>query len=217
MDRGEATERKHEELINSLTHGLGLALCLAGVPLLVALAALRGGARVVVAVSIYGACLLALYAASTFYHALPGPRGKRFFKFLDHSAIYLLIAGTYTPFALVVLPGAWGWTLLSLVWGIAVFGILWKVFFLERLEAVSVALYVVMGWLAVIAIKPLFAALHTGGLLWILAGGVAYTGGLIFFAWKRVPYNHAIWHLFVIAGSLCHYFAVVRYVVPGRA
>jgi hemolysin III len=214
---GEGLERKHEELLNSLTHGLGLALCLAGVPPLIALAALRGGARLVVAVSIYGACLLALYTASTLYHALRGARVKRFFKLLDHSAIYLLIAGTYTPFTLVVLRGAWGWTLLGLVWGIAAIGILWKVFFLERLEAVSVALYVAMGWLAVAAIKPMFAALHTDGLLWILAGGLAYTGGLVFFAWKRVPYNHAIWHLFVMAGSLCHYLAVVRYVLPGKA
>lgn len=216
MGHGGATERKHEELVNSLTHGLGLALCLAGVPLLIVLAALRGGARQIVGVSIYGACLLALYAASTLYHALPGPRAKRFFRFLDHSSIYLLIAGTYTPFTLAVLRGGWGWTLFGLVWGISALGILWKVFFLERLEAVSVALYVAMGWLAVIAIKPLFAALHTGGMLWILAGGLAYTGGLVFFGWKRVPYNHAIWHLFVMAGSLCHYLAVMRYVVPGR-
>lgn len=217
MSNHAAGERAHEELVNSLTHGLGLALCLAGVPLLIALAALRGGARVVVAVSIYGACLLALYTASTLYHALRGPRLKRFFRVLDHSAIYLLIAGTYTPFSLVVLRGGWGWTLLGLVWGISVFGILWKVFFLERMEAVSIALYVVMGWLAVIAIKPLFAALHTPGMLWILAGGLAYTGGLVFFVWRRVPYNHAIWHLFVMAGSLCHYLAVMRYVLPGKA
>ena len=217
MRRGATGEWAHEELVNTLTHGLGLALCLAGVPLLIALAALRGGARLVVAVSIYGACLLALYAASTLYHALRGPRVKRFFRLLDHSAIYLLIAGTYTPFTLIVLRGAWGWTLLGLVWGISVSGILWKVFFLERLEAVSIALYVVMGWLALIAIKPMFAALHTEGMLWILAGGVAYTGGVVFYAWKRVPYNHAIWHLFVMAGSLCHYFAVMRYVLPGRA
>ena len=217
MRRGATGEWAQEELVNTLTHGLGLALCLAGVPLLIALAALRGGARLVVAVSIYGTCLLALYAASTLYHALRGPRVKRFFRLLDHSAIYLLIAGTYTPFTLIVLRGAWGWTLLGLVWGISVFGILWKVFFLERLEAVSIALYVVMGWLAVIAIKPMFAALHTEGMLWILAGGVAYTGGVVFYAWKRVPYNHAIWHLFVMAGSLCHYFAVMRYVLPGRA
>ncbi len=206
----------YEELANSLTHGVGLALALAGAAVVIVLAALRGTAWHIVAVSVYGGTLVALYTASTLYHALRSPRVKRVFRILDHSSIYLLIAGTYTPFSLVNLRGAWGWTLLALVWTFSVLGILWKVWFVEHFAIVSTAIYVVMGWLAVIAVKPLYAALHAGGMAWIAAGGVAYTLGIVFFASKRIPYAHAIWHLFVIAGSVLHYVAVVRYVLPGR-
>lgn len=211
-----ADHSSYEELANSLTHGVGLALALAGAAVVITLAALRGTAWHIVAVSVYGGTLVGLYTASTLYHALQSPRVKRIFRILDHSSIYLLIAGTYTPFGLVNLRGAWGWTLLGLVWGLSVLGILWKVWFVEHFAVVSTAIYVVMGWLAVIAVKPLYQAVHAGGMAWIAAGGVAYTLGIVFFASKRIRYAHAIWHVFVMAGSVCHYVAVVRYVLPGR-
>jgi hemolysin III len=184
------------------------------VPLLIVLAAIHGTAWHVVGVSVYGGTLIALYAASTIYHACRSPRLRKVFQVLDHSSIYLLIAGTYTPFALVTLRGPWGWTLLGLVWGIAVFGITWKIIAIHRLPAVSLASYVVMGWLAIIAIKPLVASVQLAGILWLLAGGLAYTLGTIFLGWKKFTYHHAVWHLLVLAGSVCHYFAIVKYVVP---
>ena len=139
---------------------------------------------------------------------------KRILKILDHTAIYLLIAGTYTPFTLVNLRGFWGWTLFSLVWGLSVFGILWKLFHVERFQIVSTLVYIAMGWLVLIAIKPVMSAVPLWGIVWLVAGGLCYTVGVLFFAWKRVPYNHAIWHVFVMAGSICHYFAVMFYVLP---
>ena len=206
-----------EEIVNSVTHGLGLALSAGGLVVLVALAALRGTPRHVVSVSIYGATLVLLYAASTLYHAFRSPRVKRVFKVLDHSAIYLLIAGTYTPFTLVVLRGPWGWTLFGLVWGLAVAGIVFKTFFVDHFVIASTIVYVAMGWLVVIAIKPVMAMVPKGGLLWLLAGGLSYTIGVAFFAARRLPYGHAIWHLFVLGGSISHYFAVLFYVLPPRA
>jgi hemolysin III len=202
------------ENVNCLTHGLGLMLSLAGAPLLIVLAALHGNAWHIVGVAVYGATLIALYAASTIYHACRSDGLRRVFQVLDHSSIYLLIAGTYTPFALVTLRGPWGWTLLGLVWGIAVFGITWKIVAASRWPAVSLASYLLMGWLAVVAIKPLIAAVQLGGIAWILAGGLAYTLGTIFLGWKRLPYHHAVWHVMVIAGSVCHYLAIAKYVVP---
>jgi len=214
MSRKSATADLREEIANSITHGVGLALAIAGAVVLIALAALRnGGAWVLVGVSVYGGSLIALYAISTVYHAVPHARAKRVLRRLDHCGIYLLIAGTYTPFTLVTLRGEWGWTLLGLVWGCGAAGIVWKLFFFERLPAVSSGLYVAMGWLAVIAIKPLYAALHAGGVAWIAAGGLFYTFGIIFFASRR-RYAHAVWHILVLAGSACHYVAVMRYVVP---
>lgn len=169
------------ELANLLTHGLGLALSLSAVPLLIVLAAIHGTAWHIVGVSVYGATLIALYAASTVYHACRKPRLRDVFRVLDHSAIYLLIAGTYTPFALVNLRGPWGWTLLGLVWGIAIFGITWKVVAGARYPAVSIASYLAMGWLVIIAIKPLITSIPLGGILWLLAGGLAYTFGTLFY------------------------------------
>ena len=204
-----------DELANAITHGLGLALALAGVPVLVYLAATRGTVWHVVGVSIYGATLIALYAASTIYHSFSiRTPDKRALRIIDHSAIYLLIAGTYTPFTLVNLRGPWGWTLLGLVWSMAVLGIAWKLFHVHRFPVVSTAIYVAMGWLALIALKPLAHAVPLSGLAWIFAGGIAYTGGIIFFGWQRYRFNHAVWHIFVMVGSICHYVAVARYVVP---
>ena len=203
-----------EELANSITHGLGLALSVAGLVVLIVFAALRGNAWHVVSCSVFGATLVLLYSASMVYHIVRSPRAKRIWKVLDHSSIYLLIAGTYTPFTLVNLRGGWGWTLFGLVWGLALLGILFKVFFVDRYVIASTAVYLAMGWIAVIAVKPLLASVAGGGLVLLLAGGLAYSLGVVFFAWGKLPFNHAVWHLFVLAGSICHYFAVLFYVLP---
>ena len=207
---------RREELINSITHGAGLALSIAGLAVLVTLAALKGTAWHIVSCSVYGATLVLLYTASTLYHSVRSPRLKRFFRIIDHAPIYLLIAGTYTPFMLVNLRGGWGWTLFGLVWGLAVVGIVFKVFFVNRFAIASTVVYLLMGWLVVIAIKPLLMLVPGGGILWLLAGGLAYTLGVVFFAWEKMPYNHAVWHVFVLTGSVCHYFAVLFYVLPAN-
>ncbi len=217
MTFSERHPRVLEEIANAVTHGIGLALSVAGLVVLVVLACLRGSPWHVVASSVYGGTLVALYGASTLYHSVQRPRVKRIFRILDHAAIYLLIAGTYTPFALVNLRGVWGWTLLGLVWGLAVAGILFKIFGGVRFLKVSTFLYLLMGWLALMAIKPLLARVPTGGIVWLVAGGLAYTFGIVFYAWKKVPFHHAVWHLFVMVGSSCHYLAVMLYVLPRRA
>ena len=205
-----------EEIANAITHGIGLLLSIAGFVVLLVLAALRGTAWHIVACSIYGATLICLYAASTLYHAVISPRVKRALRIFDHSAIYLLISGTYTPFLLVSLRGPWGWSLLGVIWGLALAGVLFKFWFVERFAILSTAVYIAMGWLVVIAAKPVITHLPLTAIIWLLAGGLAYTGGVIFFAAKRIPYSHAIWHLFVLAGSICHYFAVLSTVIPPR-
>lgn len=202
-----------DELANSVTHGVGLLLSIAGFATLVTLAVMRGGAWRIVSCAIYGSTLLCLYAASTFYHSIRSRRLKRVLRVCDHSAIYLLIAGTYTPFLLVNLRGGWGWSLFGVVWGLAMAGILFKVWFVAHFPAMSTAVYLLMGWLAIVAVKPMLTTIPRDGLVWLLAGGVLYTVGVVFFAWKKVPYNHAIWHGFVLAGSTCHYFAVLYSVI----
>ncbi len=207
-----------EELANSLTHGVGLALSVAGFIALVVLAAMRGSAWRIVSCAVYGSTLIFLYTASTLYHGIRSRRLKRVLKICDHSAIYLLIAGTYTPFLLVNLRGSWGWSLFAVIWGLAMAGILLKVWFVEHFSVFSTVVYLLMGWLALLAIKPMLLRVPLSGLLWLLAGGVLYTVGLVFYAWKRVPYNHAIWHGFVLAGSTCHYVAVLCSVIlPAKA
>ena len=203
-----------EEVINSVTHGIGLVLSLAGLVVLVVLASLKGDGLRVACSSVFGLSLTLLYAASTLYHSLRSPRAKHIFKIIDHAAIYVLIAGTYTPFTLISLRGFWGWTLFALVWGLAVFGVFFKIFHVDKFQFVSTLIYLAMGWMCLVAIKPILSMLPSGGLMWLFAGGMFYTVGVVFFAWKRIPYNHAIWHLFVMAGSLCHYFAVLFYVLP---
>jgi hemolysin III len=205
-----------EEIANAITHGIGLLLSIAGFVVLLVLVALRGSAWHIVACSIYGATLICLYTASTLYHAVISPRVKRALRIFDHSAIYLLIAGTYTPFLLVSLRGPWGWSLFGVIWGLALAGVLFKFWFVERFAILSTAVYIAMGWLVVIAAKPVISHLPLTAIIWLLAGGLAYTGGVIFFAAKRIPYSHAIWHLFVLAGSICHYFAVLSTVIPPR-
>jgi len=203
-----------DELANSVTHGIGLGLSIAGFAALLVLAIVRGGAWQIVSCAIYGVTLICLYASSTLYHGLPSRKVKRIFRIFDHSAIFLLIAGTYTPFLLVNLRGGWGWSLFGVVWGLAASGVVLKIWFVDRHPMLSTGVYVLMGWLALIAVKPLFHAVPTVGLIWLLVGGLMYTVGVVFYAWKRIPYNHVIWHLFVMAGSICHYVAVVYSVIP---
>ena len=202
-----------EELANAITHGIGLGLSLAGLVILVVLAVLHGGARLIVSCAIYGATLVILYSASTLYHGIPIRRWKRALRIFDHSAIYLLIAGTYTPFVLVNLRGGWGWSLFGVVWGLALAGILFKFWFVDRFQILSTTVYLLMGWLALTAVKPMISKVPLVGLVWLLAGGLLYTAGVVFYAAKRIPYNHSIWHIFVMAGSTCHYFAVLYAVI----
>ena len=203
-----------EEIANSVIHGVGAALSVAGLTVLVAFASLRGNAWHIVASSIFGAALVLMYAASTLYHAIQHPTGKAVLRVLDHAAIFLLIAGTYTPFTLVNLRGPWGWSLFGVIWGLALLGIAFQVTILRRWAKASVAVYVLMGWAVVTAIKPMLATVAPGGLLLLLLGGLCYTGGVGFYVWRRLPYHHALWHVFVLAGSAFHYFAVLFYVIP---
>lgn len=204
-----------EEIAHGLTHGVGIVLAIAGLCVLVTFSALYGTAVHVVASSIFGASMIVLYTASTLYHSLPMPETKRIMRVVDHASIYLLIAGTYTPFSLVTLEGAWGWSLFGVVWGLAIAGIIFKLFFTGRFDRLSVAIYVAMGWCGLVAIKPMMAALPTLGLWLLVAGGLAYTGGVIFYLLERMRYHHAIWHLFVMAGTTLHYFVVLFFVIPG--
>ena len=200
-----------EEVANSLSHGAGLGLAIAGTPVLIVAAVRYGSVWNTVGVSIFAASMISLYLASTLYHALTHDRAKRFFRVLDHSAIFILIAGTYTPFTLGVLRGPWGWTLFGLIWGLAVVGLVKKAVFGARFVWLSVALYLVMGWLVLIAGPQVWQRVPLMGLAWLLAGGVAYTGGVLLFAAHRIRYSHFAWHLFVIAGTACHFFAVLWY------
>ena len=202
-----------EEIANSVSHGAGLLASVAAAPFLVHYAALHGDAASIAGAAVFAGSMILLYLSSTLYHALPGPRVKSVFRVLDHAAIFLLIAGTYTPITLGVLRGAWGWTLLALVWGLAFGGIVLTAVGGVRYPKLSMVLYLGMGWLAVAAVKPLWLRMPAGGLALLAAGGIAYTAGTAFYAAKRLPYAHFIWHLFVIAGTSCHFAAVLRYAV----
>jgi hemolysin III len=206
--------RRGEELFNSLSHGLGAGLSVIGLAVLVIWAASRGDALDVFSFSIYGASLVLLYLASTLYHSIRNPRWKLIFRRFDHAAIYVLIAGTYTPFLLVSLGGAWGWSMLGLIWGLALLGVAFKTLFIHRFERISTVGYNLMGWLGVLFGRQVLAGLSPAGLAWLAAGGVTYTLGVIFYAVRRIPYNHAIWHLFVLGGSICHFIAVCS-LLPG--
>ncbi len=205
-------QSRGEELANSISHGAGLIAAIVATPFLILHAVQLGNARYLVGASIFCATMVMLYLASTLYHALPPGRAKHVFRIIEHSAIFLLIAGTYTPFTLGVLYGAWGWTLLGIVWALAVAGVVLKA--LNRMfhPIFSTALYLLMGWLILIAVDPLFNAVPLAGLIWLIAGGLAYTAGVAFFATgERLRYGHFVWHLFVITGTTCHYFAVLWY------
>lgn len=199
--------------MNSVTHGIGIALSLAGLVWLIVRAARFGDALSIVAVVLFGVSLLLMYLASTLYHAIPCVNVKRVFRIFDHCAIYLLIAGTYTPFLLVSIRGSLGWTFFGILWGIACVGCAFKAFFTGRFDKVSTAMYVAMGWIVLVVIKPAITYVPVGGLVMMAIGGLAYTFGVFFYTNNRIPFNHAIWHCFVMAGSALHFFAIIFYVL----
>lgn len=216
MTRTTAFESRYslkEEIAHSVTHGVGLALALAGLVVLVVFASLEGGPDRIVASAIFGTALVLLYLASVLYHAIPAPRAKHVLQRLDHSAIYLLIAGTYTPFALVSLHGKIGWSLFVVVWSLALLGIIREWATRGGSRMLSVILYLCLGWLAVAAIGPLAHVLPSTAIALMILGGLIYSAGAIFYLWRRLPYHHAIWHGFVVAGSACHFFAILLYVI----
>ncbi len=203
-----------EELVHGISHAMGTALSIAGLVILLVIAVRHGTIWHIVSAATYGTSLILLYLASTLYHLFSSSRVKRFFQKLDHTMIYILIAGTYTPLTLIALKGIWGWTLFGLVWGMALCGLILELMVKKRVQWFSLTLYVGMGWLALIALKPLVVALAPGGFILLLTGGFLYTFGLIFYVWKNLSYHHAIWHLFVMAGSMAHFFAILYYVMP---
>ena len=206
-------QSRGEEIANSVSHGVGLLAALVGAPILIHRAVASGRPANVVGASVFAATTILLYLASTLYHAVPDARAKGVLRMFDHGAIFLLIAGTYTPFTLGVLRGPWGWALFGVVWGLAIVGVTLK--FTTRLHhpVLSTGLYLAMGWLAVVAARPFWQRVPIPGLLWLLAGGVAYTAGTAFFAAKRLRYGHLAWHLCVLTGTACHYFAVLWYAI----
>lgn len=205
-------QSRGEELANSISHGIALVATLVGTPFLIMNAVRQGAAALVVGASVFSATAMLLYLSSTLYHALAPGKAKRVFRIIEHSAIFLLIAGTYTPFTLGVLKGAWGWTLFGLIWSLAVAGVALKVFERKSHPIASTGLYLLMGWLIVLAVNPLLAKVPTAGLLWLIAGGLSYTVGVVFFALdSQLRYGHLLWHLFVMVGTTCHYFAVLWY------
>ena len=204
------------EIASALTHGLGAVAALAGGAVLITLAALHGDAWQLAASIVFGITLLLLYTASTLYHSIQHPVAKGRLKVFDHCAIYLLIAGTYTPFTLIGLRGPWGWGLFIAIWSLALCGVIFKLFYTGRFKRLSTFIYIAMGWLIIVAIKPMLTSLDAWTLGWLLAGGLFYTLGTYFYHRESIPYSHAIWHLFVIAGSVCHFVAVTAQVLPQR-
>lgn len=216
-ERLDTTARQHvrEEIANAVTHGIGVLLSIGGGAMLITLLAIHAGAREVAGAAVFAVTLVLLYTTSTLYHAIPHAAAKRRLRVLDHCAIFLLIAGTYTPFTVAALRGGLGWSLFGAVWGLAFLGIVFKLFFTGRLKVLSTTTYVAMGWLAVIAAVPISRELQPAALEWLIAGGIAYTAGTVFYHNRRLRYSHAVWHLFVLAGSTCHVAAVfAQFVVP---
>jgi hemolysin III len=200
---------KGEEIANAVLHGIGLGLSIAALVVLVIISGIYGSGLHIVSSAIYGSTLVILYLSSTLYHAFPKGRTKNIFEIFDHSAIYLLIAGTYTPLTLVILRGSLGWSIFGVVWTLAIMGIVMKVFWVKKYVLASTLLYIFMGWLIVFAISPILKALDTRSVLFLVVGGVVYTVGTIFYVWRKIKYHHAIWHLFVLGGSICHFFTVL--------
>jgi hemolysin III len=220
MDKGAAP--KHplpeytlgEEIANSVTHGIGALLSLIGTAILLYRAVRDGTTLHVISFAVYGSCLFLLHLSSTLYHALRPPQAKRVFRVFDHCSIYLLIAGTYTPFLLLSLWGRWGLTLLIAIWTLAIAGIVFKSLFIGRLQRASVLLYILMGWMIIVAAREAWMRVPHAAIGFVGAGGLFYTLGVAFYAWKSLPYNHAVWHLFVLGGSVCHYVAILLYLMP---
>ncbi|MFT4414117.1 PAQR family membrane homeostasis protein TrhA [Fredinandcohnia humi] len=210
MNRQETLK---EEIANAITHGLGVLLSIPALVMLIVFAVKYGDAWHIVSFSIFGSTMFLLYLFSTLLHSITHPKAKKVFAILDHSAIYLLIAGTYTPFVLVTLRGWLGWTIFGIVWGLAIIGIVFKVFYVERFIILSTVCYVLMGWLIIVGIKPLYESIGFNGFMLLLSGGILYTVGAVFYVWRKLPYNHAIWHGFVLAGSAAMYFCVLFYVL----
>ncbi|WP_055108495.1 PAQR family membrane homeostasis protein TrhA [Paenibacillus ihumii] len=208
------TYPRREEIANAITHGIGTVLSVAALVLLIVFSSLKGTAWHVVSFTIYGVTMLLLYVCSTLVHSFKEGKVKDLFEFFDHSSIYLYIAGTYTPFLLVAIRGPLGWSLFGIIWGIALLGVLFKAFFVKRFLFMSTFFYLIMGWLIVIAWGPLTAAVPSGGIALLVAGGVLYSLGTIFYVWRAFPYHHAIWHLFVLGGSVTHFFAILLYLLP---
>ena len=206
--------RKREEFLNVLTHGTGALLSVAALVIMIIYSIYRGTATHLAASLVFGISLVVLYSASTIYHAMVKLKWKRLFRLIDHLSIYILIAGTYTPIALLGLKGTWGWVIFGLVWAFAIVGFIFKFSPLRRSEKLSLSLYALMGWLIIIAIKPLLANMETGALLYLLGGGLCYTFGIYFYAKEKIPYNHAIWHVFVLGGSVLHFFGIFLYLIP---
>ncbi len=203
-----------EEIANAVTHGVGAGLSIAGLVILVIFSAILGDPWRVTSFAIYGSTMIALYLASTLYHGIQHPGAKRILQTVDHASIYLLIAGTYTPILLISLRGAWGWTLLGLVWGLAAIGIIFQVTSSKSKGKLGLLTYLAMGWLCLVAMRELIINVPPGGLGWLVAGGLFYTVGTLFYVWRKLPYNHAIWHLFVLAGSTSHFFAMLFHILP---
>ncbi len=215
-DRAGRSQSLGEEIANSITHGIGVALSIAALSILVVFASLQGDAWRIVSFSIYGSTLIILYLSSTLYHVFPVSKVKQIFKQLDHTSINLLIAGTYTPITLVTLRGTLGWTIFGFIWGLALIGV-FRDIFLPRMRFLPLALYIIMGWLAVIAIEPIMRVASNELIFWVVTGGVCYTIGVIFYAWKSLKYHHTIWHLFVLAGSITHFFGILFHLAPKTA
>ena len=205
-----------EERINIGSHAVGFVLSIVALVLLVRYASIYGNAWHIVSFSVFGVSLMVLYAASTVYHSAKNPQFRRKMRVVDHASIYILIAGTYTPFTLVTLNGVTGWVLFGVTWGMAVTGIILKLFYTGRYDSISTLMYVFMGWIIVFAIEPLINNLSSDGLFWLIAGGMAYTTGAILYSIKKIKFNHAIFHLFVLIGSVCHFISVYFYVLPGK-
>lgn len=216
MASSSSTQRYtfYEELANSITHGIGLLFAVSALGVLTAFSSVFGTVWHIVSCSVYSATMILMYAASTLYHSIPWPKAKKVLRILDHSAIFLLIAGTYTPFTLVSLNGPWGWSLFGVIWGLAVLGILCEIFLLRKYRFLAVSIYVAMGWTIVVATKPLLSTVPMNGLLLLLIGGLFYTVGIIFYVSRKMPFHHAVWHLFVLAGTVFQFFAILLYVIP---
>ncbi|NLP49872.1 hemolysin III family protein [Bacillus sp. RO1] len=208
------TFSKGEEIANTITHGIGILTSIAALVLLIVFSAINGTALHLTTFIVYGVTMIMLYTASTLLHALPKGKAKNVFEILDHSSIYFFIAGSYTPITLIIMDGALGWTLFGIVWGLAIAGTVFKVFFVKRFILASTLLYVLMGWLAVFGWNDITSTVGTGGIAFLVAGGVVYSLGAVFYVWRAFPYHHAVWHVFVLGGTVLHFFFVLLYVLP---